>query len=192
MSFYVSTATFFLLHCDEWDRVVALPRHKFVTGATLLQLGIRVLHKGDHKIKISLRLLNTSSFRSRFITNSKSLELVIEILTIYETIATTQISILLLVHCIFFIYIYILLHLISSWIYMLIYLPLDVTQPTINQSINPYHHVILPLKLWVRFSSIWWRDQPDIQPYVMTVYQWVATVLWFSSDTPVPQPIKLI
>ena len=39
MSFYVSTANFFLLHCDEWDRVVALPRHKFVTGATLLQLG---------------------------------------------------------------------------------------------------------------------------------------------------------
>jgi hypothetical protein len=31
---------FFLLHCDEWDRVVALPRHKFVTGATLLQLGV--------------------------------------------------------------------------------------------------------------------------------------------------------
>jgi hypothetical protein len=31
---------FFLLHCDEWDRVVALPRHKFVTGATLLQLDI--------------------------------------------------------------------------------------------------------------------------------------------------------
>jgi hypothetical protein len=38
VSFYVSTATFFLLLCDEWDRVVALPRHKFVTGATLLQL----------------------------------------------------------------------------------------------------------------------------------------------------------
>ena len=38
MSFYVSTATFFVLHSDEWDRVVALPRHKFVTGATLLQL----------------------------------------------------------------------------------------------------------------------------------------------------------
>ena len=38
MSFYVSTATFILLYCDEWDRVVALPRHKFVTGATLLQL----------------------------------------------------------------------------------------------------------------------------------------------------------
>jgi hypothetical protein len=35
-------ATFFLLHCDEWDRVVALPRHKFVTGATLLQLEISV------------------------------------------------------------------------------------------------------------------------------------------------------
>jgi hypothetical protein len=31
---------FFLLHCDEWDRIVALPRHKFVTGATLLQLGL--------------------------------------------------------------------------------------------------------------------------------------------------------
>jgi predicted ferric reductase len=29
---------FCLLHCDEWDRVVALPIHKFVTGATLLQL----------------------------------------------------------------------------------------------------------------------------------------------------------
>ena len=40
MSFYVSTANLFLLHCDEWDRVVALPRHKFVTGATLLQLTI--------------------------------------------------------------------------------------------------------------------------------------------------------
>ena len=38
VSFYVSTATFFLLHYDEWDRVVALPRHKFVTGDTLLQL----------------------------------------------------------------------------------------------------------------------------------------------------------
>jgi len=38
VSFYVSTATFILLHCDEWDCVVALPRHKFVTGATLLQL----------------------------------------------------------------------------------------------------------------------------------------------------------
>jgi hypothetical protein len=47
VSFYVSTATFILLHCDEWDRVVALPRHKFVTGATLLQL---VLDACDWKI----------------------------------------------------------------------------------------------------------------------------------------------
>ena len=39
MSFYVSTAIYFLLHCDEWDRFVAPPRHKYVTGATLLQLG---------------------------------------------------------------------------------------------------------------------------------------------------------
>jgi hypothetical protein len=45
VSFYVSTGTFVLLHCDEWDRVVALPRHKFVTGATLLQL---------HKVMVSL------------------------------------------------------------------------------------------------------------------------------------------
>ena len=51
MSFYVSTATFFLLHCDEWDRVVALPRHKFVTGATLLQLIAMVcLKKSKNKI----------------------------------------------------------------------------------------------------------------------------------------------
>jgi hypothetical protein len=42
VSFYVSTGTFVLLHCDEWERVVALPRHKFVTGATLLQLGLMV------------------------------------------------------------------------------------------------------------------------------------------------------
>jgi hypothetical protein len=28
-----------MFEADEWDRVVALPRHKFVTGATLLQLG---------------------------------------------------------------------------------------------------------------------------------------------------------
>jgi hypothetical protein len=38
VSFYISTATFCLLHCDEWDRVVALPKHRFVTGAPLLQL----------------------------------------------------------------------------------------------------------------------------------------------------------
>ena len=51
MSFYVSTATFFLLHCDEWDRVVALPRHKFVTGATLLQLGLGASEKKKKKKK---------------------------------------------------------------------------------------------------------------------------------------------
>ena len=49
MSFYVSTATFVLLHCDEWDRVVALPRHKFVTGATLLQLGLPEKGNGGNK-----------------------------------------------------------------------------------------------------------------------------------------------
>jgi hypothetical protein len=48
VSFYVSTATFFLLHCDELDRVVALPRHKFVTGATLLQLGCGALKLWSH------------------------------------------------------------------------------------------------------------------------------------------------
>jgi hypothetical protein len=35
--FWFQLQLFFLLHCDEWDRVVALPRHKFVTGVTLLQ-----------------------------------------------------------------------------------------------------------------------------------------------------------
>jgi hypothetical protein len=39
-----------LLHCDEWDRVVALPRHKFVTGATLLQLGENHLSQGTDKL----------------------------------------------------------------------------------------------------------------------------------------------
>jgi hypothetical protein len=39
--FLCFNCNFFLLHCDEWDRVVALPRHKFVTGATLLQLDER-------------------------------------------------------------------------------------------------------------------------------------------------------
>ena len=53
MSFYVSTATLFLLHCDEWDRVVALPRHKFVTGATLLQL--------DIYMRISIRKLTSGN-----------------------------------------------------------------------------------------------------------------------------------
>ena len=44
---------FFLLHCDEWDRVVALSRHKFVTGATLLQLDVtsnRIDNSIDKKI----------------------------------------------------------------------------------------------------------------------------------------------
>jgi hypothetical protein len=50
VSFYVSTATFFLLHCDEWDRVVALPRHKFVTGATLLQLESDGSKKTNHNM----------------------------------------------------------------------------------------------------------------------------------------------
>jgi hypothetical protein len=49
VSFYVSTATFFLLHCDEWDRVVALPRHKFVTGATLLQLEETGVPRENHR-----------------------------------------------------------------------------------------------------------------------------------------------
>jgi hypothetical protein len=39
---------FFLLHCDEWDRVVALPRQTFVTGATLLQLGENHQHVASH------------------------------------------------------------------------------------------------------------------------------------------------
>ena len=57
MSFYGSTATFFLLHCDEWNRVVALPRHKFVTGATLLQLGKRVITVSRHScVRISQKI----------------------------------------------------------------------------------------------------------------------------------------
>ena len=54
---------FFLLHCDEWDRVVALPRHKFVTGATLLQLagkwwGIKSENGGKHsKLTIENKII---------------------------------------------------------------------------------------------------------------------------------------
>jgi hypothetical protein len=59
VSFYVSTATFFLLHCDEWDRVVALPRHKFVTGATLLQLWY-VVHQ-DCAMVINLQPIITKA-----------------------------------------------------------------------------------------------------------------------------------
>ena len=44
---------FFLLHCDEWDRVVALPRHKFVTGATLLQLATFQQHLHMKYISLS-------------------------------------------------------------------------------------------------------------------------------------------
>jgi len=48
---------FFLLHCDEWDRVVALPRHKFVTGATLLQLTMVFRVKRWNNRTRSMRLL---------------------------------------------------------------------------------------------------------------------------------------
>ena len=58
VSFYVSTATFFLLHCDEWDRVVALPRHKFVTGATLLQLSRRPVGSNQKRSTCYLLLLH--------------------------------------------------------------------------------------------------------------------------------------
>jgi hypothetical protein len=58
-TYYVSTATFFLLHCDEWDRVVALPRHKFVTGATLLQLLLVYLYSiTEQNISLSRRFDN--------------------------------------------------------------------------------------------------------------------------------------
>ena len=64
MSFYVSTATFFLLHCDEWDRVVALPRHKFVTGATLLQLWAD-LHFSEEKFGESYLYNNNQTLTNR-------------------------------------------------------------------------------------------------------------------------------
>ena len=43
---------FFLPHCDEWDRVVALPRHKFVTGATLLQLVLRIPERDESVVRV--------------------------------------------------------------------------------------------------------------------------------------------
>jgi hypothetical protein len=46
----------FLLHCDEWDRIVALLRHKFVTGATLLQL-VKLV-KCDHRNRMKRVTLN--------------------------------------------------------------------------------------------------------------------------------------
>ena len=64
MSFYVSTATFFLLHCDEWDRVVALPRHKFVTAATLLQLAAAIL-MGEENEKVRGKKVRKNSTGKR-------------------------------------------------------------------------------------------------------------------------------
>ena len=52
---------FFLLFCDEWDLVVALPKHKFVTGATLLQL--------DWKVRASFK--NGQSKKSHYVLISK-------------------------------------------------------------------------------------------------------------------------
>jgi hypothetical protein len=52
---------FFWLHCDEWDRVVALPRHKFVTGATLLQLS-HPTKKKQHVNLIRLYIILTHTF----------------------------------------------------------------------------------------------------------------------------------
>jgi hypothetical protein len=67
VGFYVSTATFFLLHCDH---VVALPRHKFVTGATLLQLRVELsdtILKWDYPRTIPAKfgLIRLSGFRGK-------------------------------------------------------------------------------------------------------------------------------
>ena len=76
VSYYVSTAIYVLLHCDEWDRFVAPPRHMFVTGATLLQLGTSVLSWDKHKHVAGLNLLigsksslDNRSYRSCFLLN---------------------------------------------------------------------------------------------------------------------------
>ena len=69
MSFYVSTATFFLLHCDEWDRVVALPRHKFVTGATLLQL----VPSKHHARNVQFNLVHWLIFLNNILSNPTNL-----------------------------------------------------------------------------------------------------------------------
>ena len=61
MSFYVSTAIYFLLHCDKWDRFVAPPRNKFVTGATLLQLVITLASKQEFRVLL-LELLYMDTF----------------------------------------------------------------------------------------------------------------------------------
>ena len=73
MSFYVSTATFVLLHCDEWDRVVALPRHKFVTGATLLQLGLRIPEKGWKRCKSTEKRVFGTSLKVNWKVRSKNI-----------------------------------------------------------------------------------------------------------------------
>ena len=73
VSFYVSTATFFLLHCDEWDRVVALPRHKFVTGATLLQLvisSVKPLNNGKFIFKIIPEVISKVQYSSQMYKKS--------------------------------------------------------------------------------------------------------------------------
>jgi hypothetical protein len=86
VSFYVSTATFFLLHCDEWDRVVALPRHKFVTGATLLQLFITGTFSAFEKNSCCVGINSTSSGKSpskaKFGNSEKASELAI--LTVFD------------------------------------------------------------------------------------------------------------
>ena len=64
---------FFLLHCDEWDRVVALPRHKFVTGATLLQL-----EKTEGPIKNG-QSRETGNTKNKTIVATQNLNLLIQI-----------------------------------------------------------------------------------------------------------------
>jgi hypothetical protein len=77
VSFYVSTATFFLLHCDEWDRVVALPRHKFVTGATLLQLATMlttadvIIHALIAKYGIDIQIVRPEMTKFKTLSKSK-------------------------------------------------------------------------------------------------------------------------
>ena len=92
MSFYVSTATFFLLHCDELDRVVALPRHKFVTGATLLQLGCGVLKLWSHFCYM-LGGVGYSNCGATFTACSEvwSLEIIIDIGRMYKNYSFVKI-----------------------------------------------------------------------------------------------------
>jgi hypothetical protein len=49
VSFYVSTTTFFLLHCDKWDRVVALPRHPQIAK---YGIGIQIVRPEMTKFKM--------------------------------------------------------------------------------------------------------------------------------------------